>query len=81
MNKDKIAVSVICVTYNHEKYIREALDSILMQKTNFAFEILIGEDCSTDGTRDILKEYEAKYHERFCMYYREKNLGANNNEY
>ena len=45
MGKDKIAVSVICVTYNHEMYIREALDSILMQKTNFEFEILIGEDC------------------------------------
>ena len=45
MTQDKIAVSVICVTYNHEKYIREALDSILMQKTDFLFEILIGEDC------------------------------------
>lgn len=81
MGKDKIAVSVICVTYNHEKYIREALDSILMQKTNFEFEILIGEDCSTDGTRDILKEYEKKYPQRFRMYYREKNLGATKNEY
>lgn len=81
MGKDKIAVSVICVTYNHEKYIREALDSILMQKTDFEFEILVGEDCSTDGTREILKEYEEKYPERFHMYYREKNLGATKNEY
>ena len=81
MVKDKVAVSVICVTYNHEKYIREALDSILMQKTNFEFEILIGEDCSTDGTKDILKEYEKKYPERFRMYYREQNLGATKNEY
>ena len=81
MGKDKIAVSVICVTYNHEKYIREALDSILMQKTNFEFEILIGEDCSTDGTRDILEEYEKKCPGRFRMYYREKNLGATKNEY
>ena len=81
MVKDIIAVSVICVTYNHENYIREALESILMQKTNFEFEILIGEDCSTDGTRDILKEYENKYPGRFRMYYREKNLGATKNEY
>ena len=81
MTQDKIAVSVICVTYNHEKYIREALDSILMQKTDFLFEILIGEDCSTDKTRDILKEYEEKYPGRFTMYYRGKNLGATKNEY
>ena len=81
MTQDKIAVSVICVTYNHEKYIREALDSILMQKTDFSFEILIGEDCSTDKTRDILKEYEEKYPGRFTMYYRGKNLGATQNEY
>jgi len=81
LGKDNIAVSVICVTYNHEKYIREALDSILMQETNFAFEVLIGEDCSTDGTRDILKEYEKKYPERFRMYYRKQNLGATKNEY
>lgn len=81
MGKDNIAVSVICVTYNHEKYIREALDSILMQETDFAFEVLIGEDCSTDGTRDILKEYEKKYPERFRMYYRKQNLGATKNEY
>jgi len=81
MKQNEIAVSVICVTYNHEKYIREALDSILMQNTEFDFEILIGEDCSTDGTRDILKEYEKKHPGRFCMYYREKNLGATKNEY
>lgn len=74
-------VSVICVTYNHEKYIREALDSILAQKTDFEFEVRVGEDCSTDSTREILKEYEAKYPGRFVMYYREKNLGATNNEY
>lgn len=80
MNLD-IEVSVICVTYNHEKYIRQALDSILMQKTDFAFEIRIGEDCSTDRTREILKEYENAYPGRFIIYYREKNLGATKNEY
>jgi len=74
-------VSVICVTYNHELYIREALDSILAQKTNFDFEVLVGEDCSKDGTRDILKEYEQKYPGIFRMYYRDENLGATRNEY
>ena len=76
-----IKVSVICVTYNHELYIRQALDSIVGQKTEFEFEVLIGEDCSTDKTRDILKEYEALYPGLFKMYYREKNLGASLNEY
>ena len=77
----EVQVSVICVTYNHEKYIRQAIDSILMQETNFPFEILIGEDCSTDGTREILKEYEVKYPGRFHIYYRNQNLGATLNEY
>ena len=79
--KDAPKVSVICVTYNHEKYIRQALDSILMQKTSFDFEVLIGEDCSTDSTRQILQEYEAAHPDIFKMYYREKNLGATANEY
>lgn len=56
-----IAVSICCLAYNHKKYIRQALDSILMQKTNFKFEILINDDCSTDGTTEIIKEYEEKY--------------------
>lgn len=79
--KEDILVSVICVTYNHEKYIREALESILMQETSFSFEIRIGEDCSTDNTRKILEEYETNYPGRFIMYYREHNLGATKNEY
>ena len=81
MKPENIQVSVICITYNHEKYIRQALDSILMQETNFPFEILIGEDCSTDHTREILQEYEEKHPGRFKMYYREHNLGATKNEY
>ncbi len=55
------AVSVCCITYNHEKYIRDALEGFLMQQTNFSFEILIHDDASTDGTADIIREYEAKY--------------------
>lgn len=81
MTDTEIAVSVICVTYNHESYIRQALDSILMQKTDFAYEVLIGEDCSTDGTRAILKEYEEKHPDVFRMYYRDVNIGATKNEY
>ncbi len=54
-------VSICCITYNHEKYIRKALDSFLMQKTDFAFEIVIHDDASTDKTGDIIREYAGKY--------------------
>lgn len=53
--------SVRCITYNHEKYIAQALDSFLMQETNFPFEIVVHDDASTDKTADIIREYEAKY--------------------
>lgn len=61
-NRDsEIMVSVNCVTYNHKDYIRQALDSFLMQKTSFEFEILVHDDASTDGTGDILREYEKRF--------------------
>ena len=53
-------ISILCITYNHEKYIRKALDGFLMQKGNFEYEILIHDDASTDGTIEILKEYKEK---------------------
>lgn len=54
-------ISIICNTFNQEKYIGEALDSFLMQKVNVPFEILVHDDASTDNTPEIIKEYEAKY--------------------
>ncbi len=56
-----VLVSVDCITYNHAAYIRDALEGILSQNTDFAFEILVHDDCSTDGTQDIIREYEEKY--------------------
>ena len=58
-------VSVNMITYNHEPYIRKAIDCVLAQKTNFFFELVIGEDCSTDGTREIVFDY-AKCIACFC---------------
>lgn len=58
---DQIKVSICMLAYNHEKYIRQALDSILMQKVDFNYEILIHDDASLDKTADIIKEYEEKY--------------------
>lgn len=54
-------VSICCLAYNHEPYIRECLDGFMMQKTDFSFEVLIHDDASTDNTADIIREYEAKY--------------------
>lgn len=54
-------VSICCITYNHEDYISDALDSFLMQETDFAFEICLGEDDSTDKTREICLQYAKKY--------------------
>jgi len=61
MNSTKPLVSISCITYNHAKYIRDAIESFLMQKTNFTYEILIHDDASTDGTENIIREYKKKY--------------------
>ena len=54
-------VSICCITYNHEDYITDAIESFLMQKTNFDFEIIIHDDASTDKTAEIVREYEKQY--------------------
>ena len=59
--REKTIVSVCCLTYNHVRYIRQCLDGIVMQKTKFPIEILIHDDASTDGTQDVIREYEEKY--------------------
>ena len=56
-----VEVSVLLIAYNHSKYIKKCLDSIIAQHTNFKFEILIHDDASTDGTQDIIREYSSKY--------------------
>ena len=62
MEKDNsLMVSIQCLVYNHEPYLRQCLDGIVMQKTNFRFEAIVHDDCSTDGSRKIIEEYAAKY--------------------
>ncbi len=77
---EKPLVSVCVQTYQHVSYIKECLDSILMQKANFDFEILIGEDESTDGTREICIEYAKKYPNkiRLFLHKRENVIHVNN---
>lgn len=59
MNKPKVTVA--CITYNHGKYIIECLEGIFMQKCDFEYEVIIHDDCSTDNTTEILKEYQEKF--------------------
>lgn len=66
-------VSICSITYNHAPYIRECIDGFLMQKTNFPIEIIINDDCSTDGTTEIIKEYAAKYPNIIHPIYHDEN--------
>lgn len=75
MSSEFISVSVCIVTYNQENYIAECLESIVSQKTNFKFEIIVGEDCSTDNTRKIVQEYSDKYPNIIVPILYEKNVG------
>lgn len=70
---DNIMVSVSCLTFNHAPYIRQCLDGFLMQKTNFKFEVLIHDDASTDGTEEIIREYEKKHPDIIKPLYEETN--------
>lgn len=78
-DKCKPLVSIISATYNHERYLADALDSFLMQETDFPFEILVGEDCSTDKTRTILIDYAKKYPNIIKPILWDKNVGASKN--
>lgn len=76
----EVMVSIIVPTYGHEKYISQALDSILMQKTEYTYEVLVGEDASPDGTKEILQKYEKNYPNVFRMFYREYNMSHNRDQ-
>ncbi|MFQ5560247.1 MAG: glycosyltransferase [Nitrospinota bacterium] len=71
-NNNHILVSVSVVTYNHANYINQCLDSILMQETDFPVEINLGEDGSTDGTREICQEYAKKHPDKISLYLRDR---------
>lgn len=73
-NKSEIMLSIIIPTFNHELYIAKALDSVLMQVTKYNFEVLVGEDMSSDGTRTVLKKYESDYPGFFKIFYRDHNM-------
>lgn len=75
---ENVMVSVFCATYNHKKFIKKTLDGFLMQRCSFSFEIIVGDDHSTDGTHEIVAQY-AKKHPNLKLLSAEKNLGATQN--
>ncbi len=74
MENKPIKVSVTCMAYCHEAYIRQTLEGFVSQRTNFPFEILINDDASTDGTAEVIREYAEKYPELIRPFLQEKNL-------
>ena len=74
INRVKPIVSVLVSTYKHSKYISECLDGILMQQTSFQFEIIIGEDGSTDGTKEICEKYAVLHQDKIRLFNRDRKL-------
>jgi len=80
MDKLSPLVSVFMMTYNHERYISQALDSILSQKVLFDYEVVLGDDCSIDGTKEIVLSYKDKYPDKIKLLLHKKNIGAAKNQ-
>ena len=76
---NKPLLSILSITYNHEEFIAQAIESWLMQETDFDIEIVIGEDCSTDNTFEIINMYKEKYPELIHIITSERNVGMQNN--
>lgn len=80
-NINKPLISICCITYNHENVLHVALDSFLMQITDFPFEIVIGEDCSVDATLEVIKNYQLKYPNIIKLVTSDVNVGIQENSY
>ena len=78
--KNNPILSVVIISYKQEKYIKEAIDSVLMQKTDYKYELLLSDDCSNDGTLEIMKDYEKKYPDIVKVIVRKKNGGCSDNQ-
>ena len=76
MENRNSTVSCYLGTYNQAPYVEQAIDSILMQKTSFSYDLLIADDCSTDGTQEIIKSYAERYPDKIRLYISPQNVGA-----
>lgn len=78
-DKNTVLVSVAMITFNHEEFIAQAIEGVLMQQTDFHFELIIGEDCSTDQTRRIVQTFQQKYPQIIQTILYDKNVGMHQN--
>ena len=72
-------VSVMMITYNHENYIAQAINSVLMQNVDFDYELVLGEDCSTDDTRNIVVAFRERYPDKIRLLSSDSNIGGMKN--
>lgn len=79
MSEKMPKVSVCVVTYNQERYVRQCLQSLVDQATDFSFEVIVSDDCSTDRTREVIEEFAAQYPAVIRAYFQENNVGAYRN--
>ena len=76
----KPIVSIFCMVYNHEPFLQKCLDGFMMQKCKFDFEIVLGEDCSTDNSRNLILNFAKMYPGKFKLILHKYNVGANANQ-
>ncbi|MGB8644431.1 MAG: glycosyltransferase [Anaerolineae bacterium] len=79
MGGGHVDISILMITYNHEKYIAQAIESVLAQETRLEYELVIGEDCSTDRTREIVLDFQRRYPDKIRLLLRDRNLGMQRN--
>ncbi len=77
--QNKCYVTIFCIVYNSRQYIQQCLDAFLKQKTNYKFEIVIHDDASTDGTKEIIENYSKKYPDIIRPFYEEENQYSKGN--
>lgn len=78
MEQSDVKVSILCTAYNHEKYIRRCLEGFVTQQTNFRFEVLVNDDCSSDKTAEIIQEYVDKYPKIIKAFFQKENQYSKN---
>jgi glycosyltransferase involved in cell wall biosynthesis len=74
-------VSVLLLSYNQAEFVAKAIQSVVSQQTSFSFELLISDDCSTDGSREIILDFQNRYPQIIRSFFQEENLGPKNNDY